>query len=124
MKSFNRSLALGFSTCLLVLTGVCAWGSPLNGLATPMPIIQTPQMPQQAQPAQGQDTSKSTTFTGTVVKQGDQYAVKDASGGMYKLDDATRAQAFEGKTVTVTGRLDADAKLIHVDNIEAAGSGN
>jgi uncharacterized protein YdeI (BOF family) len=63
--------------------------------------------------------SKSTTFTGTVVKNGEQYVLRDSSGGVYKMDDSSRAQSFEGKTVKVTGRLDADTKLIHVDTIEA-----
>ena len=63
--------------------------------------------------------AKSTTFTGTVVKDGEQYVLRDASGVVYKMDDSSRAQSFEGKTVKVTGRLDADTKLIHVDTIEA-----
>jgi hypothetical protein len=34
------------------------------------------------------------------------------------MDDSPRAQSFEGKTVEVTGRLEADTKLIHIDTIE------
>ena len=34
----------------------------------------------------------------------------------------SRAQAFEGKTVKVTGKLDADSKMIHVDSIQALAS--
>jgi hypothetical protein len=39
---------------------------------------------------------------------------------MYKLDDGERAKPFEGNAVKVTGRLDEEAKLIHVENIEEA----
>ena len=53
------------------------------------------------------------------AKDGEQYVLRDASGVVYKMDDSSRAQSFEGKTVKVTGRLDADTKLIHVDTIEA-----
>jgi hypothetical protein len=63
--------------------------------------------------------ARSTTFTGTVMRNGDQYVLRDSSGSVYKLDDASRAQSFEGKTVKVTGRLDADSKIIHVDTIQA-----
>jgi uncharacterized protein YdeI (BOF family) len=69
-----------------------------------------------------QDSSKTATFTGTVVKDGEQYVLRDSSGGVYKLDDTSRAQAFEGKTVKVTGRLDANSKMIHVDSIQALAS--
>jgi hypothetical protein len=91
-----------------------------------MPVIQEPQAPPvQAQPDQSmpnQDSSKTKTFTGTVVKDGDQYVLRDSSGSVYKLDDSSRAQAFEGKTVRVTGRLDANSKMIHVDSIQAIAS--
>jgi hypothetical protein len=35
------------------------------------------------------------------------------------MDDPSKAQPFAGKQVKVTGRLDTDAKLIHVESIEA-----
>jgi len=66
--------------------------------------------------------SKTATFSGTVVKDGEQYVLRDSSGSVYKLDDSSRAQAFEGKTVKVTGRLDANSKMIHVSSIEGASS--
>jgi uncharacterized protein YdeI (BOF family) len=96
-----------------------------------MPVIQEPQTPpsqtppDQATPNQSMpnpDSSKSTTFTGTVVKDGEQYVLRDSSGSVYKLDDSSRAQSFEGKTVKVTGKLDADSKIIHVDTIQALAS--
>jgi uncharacterized protein YdeI (BOF family) len=91
-----------------------------------MPVIQEPQAPpSQTPPDQtmpNQDSSKTTTFTGTIVKDGEQYVLRDSSGSVYKLDDSARAQAFEGKTVKVTGRLDTNSKTIHVDSIEALAS--
>jgi uncharacterized protein YdeI (BOF family) len=91
-----------------------------------MPVVQEPQAPPaQQQPDQAvpnQDSAKATTFTGTIMKNGEQYVLRDSSGSVYKLDDSSRAQSFEGKTVKVTGRLDADSKMIHVDTIEAIAS--
>ena len=119
MKSTKLQILLGVSTCALLLAGAQAWASnTTNNAATRMPVIQEPQNPPAIAPP-APDSSKSTSFTGTIVKDGEQYVLRDSSGGILKLDDSSRAQNFEGKTVKVTGRLDADAKLIHVDAIEA-----
>ena len=56
---------------------------------------------------------------GTVVKNGQKYALRDSSGAVYMLDDTDRAKPFEGKTVKVTGQLDEEAKVIHVESIES-----
>ena len=127
MNSIKIKLLLGTCSCALVLASATAWASSaVTGSATPMPVIQEPQAPPaQAQPDQSmpsQDASKSTTFTGTVLKNGEQYVLRDSSGNVYKLDDSSRAQTFEGKTVKVTGRLDADSKIIHVNSIQALSS--
>ena len=125
MKSMKFHALLGLSSCALLLAGAQAWGRT-NHNATPMPVIQEPQAPpSQTPPDQtmpNQDSSKTTTFTGTIVKDGEQYVLRDSSGSVYKLDDSARAQAFEGKTVKVTGRLDTNSKTIHVDSIEALAS--
>jgi uncharacterized protein YdeI (BOF family) len=121
----RMQLLLGISSCALMLASVQAQGFTMNS-ASPMPVIQEPQAPPaQTSPDQSmpsQDQSKATTFTGTIVKDGENYVLRDSSGGIYKLDDSSRAQAFEGKTVKVTGKLDADSKLIHVDSIQALAS--
>ena len=121
----KMQLLLGISSCALMLASVQAQGFTMNS-ASPMPVIQDPQAPPaQTSPDQtmpSQDQSKATTFTGTIVKDGENYVLRDSSGGIYKLDDSSRAQAFEGKTVKVTGKLDANSKLIHVDSIQALAS--
>ena len=127
MNSMKIKLLLGVCSSSLVLAAVTAGASSTTvSSATPMPVIQEPQaLPVQAQPDQSMpnaDASKSTTFTGTVMKDGEQYVLRDSSGNTYKLDDSSRAQTFEGKTVKVWGRLDADSKTIHVDKIQALAS--
>ena len=122
----RKTLLLSLSACALTVASVQAQGFSMLNSATPMPAVQEPQAPPaQTSPDQttpNQDQSKVTTFTGTIVKDGEQYVLRDSSGGIYKLDDSSRAQAFEGKTVKVTGRLDADSKMIHVDSIQALAS--
>lgn len=120
MKSIKLQILLGASTCALLLASVPAWSSNTNmNAATPTSVIQEPQTtpPALIQPAP--NSSKLATFTGTIVKDGEQYLLRDSSGGTFKLDDSSRAQAFEGKSVKVTGRLDAESKTIHVDSIAA-----
>ena len=116
MRSFKRDLISLTAICALVLAFALAWGgsSGTVGSAT----AQSQPQPQQ-QPGQGQTTAAS-TFTGTVVKNGDQFMLRDSSGQVFGLDDSSKAKPFEGKTVKVTGELDEQAKVIHVENIEPA----
>jgi len=107
MKSIAHSLAVGCVSAMLACT--IAWGLPAAGISSPAHPSQDQQQPAQSQ-----------TFTGTIAKSGDQYVLRDASGTVYKLDDSEKAKAFEGKQVKVTGKLDADSKIIHVDSIEGA----
>ncbi len=123
MNPKKLQVLLGISSCALMTASVPAWGSSvIRNAASPMPVIQEPQTPpSQTQPDQtmpNQDSTKVSTFTGTIMKDGEQYVLRDSSGGVYKLDDSSRAQAFEGKTVRVTGRLDVNSKIIHVDSIQ------
>ncbi len=125
MKSTKIQVLLGISSCALLLASAQAWGATSPNSASPMPVIQEPQSPPSQTPpdqAMPNQDSKTATFTGIVVKDGEQYVLRDSSGSVYKLDDSSRAQAFEGKTVKVTGRLDADSKMIHVDSIQALAS--
>ena len=127
MKLNKMEILLSVASCALLVASAQAQGFVSPNSATPMPVIQEPQTPPSQQNPSDQampnpDSSKTTTFTGTVVKDGEQYVLRDSSGSVYKLDDSSRAQAFEGKTVKVTGRLDPDSKMIHVDSIQALAS--
>jgi uncharacterized protein YdeI (BOF family) len=134
MRSIKRNLFDLSILGVMALVFALAWGSPFSGASSalaqdqaqpqqPQPDQARPQQqPDQSQPQQQPDQTqaKSATFTGTVVKNGDQYALRDSSGAVYTLDDAERAKPFEGKTVKVTGQLDEQAKVIHVESIESA----
>jgi hypothetical protein len=89
------------------------------------PSSQTPSS--QAPPSQTPDTTAppsgssagsatnangSQTFTGTVVKQGDKYMLKDDTGKTYDIDHQTDVAKFEGKRVRVQGTLDPNGKIM------------
>ena len=59
------------------------------------------------------------TFSGTVTKQGDIYILSDkADKANYQLDDSKKVSGFVGKSVKVTGTLDAENLTIHVQDIQ------
>jgi hypothetical protein len=58
--------------------------------------------------------SDSQTFSGTVVKQGDKYMLKDDAGKTYDIDHQTEVAKFDGKRVRVQGTLDPTGKKIMV----------
>ena len=124
MRSIKQDLSVGFGLSVLVFTCALAWGSPFivsgsSSTSSAGPSLSKVQdQPQQTQSQEPQD--KSATFTGTVVLDGAQYLLRDSSGKVFKLDDPERAKPFEGKAVKVTGHLDAEARLIHVEKIESA----
>jgi len=131
MRSLKRNFFDLSVLGALTLAFALVWGSPFVGTspAFAQDQAQPQQQPGQTQPAQpdqtqpqqpqpDQNQAQTATFTGTVVKNGDQFALRDSSGAVYTLDDSQRAKPFEGKTVKVTGQLDEQAKVIHVESIE------
>jgi uncharacterized protein YdeI (BOF family) len=61
------------------------------------------------------------TFTGTIMKTGDQFVFTDESSkSSYQLDDQQSASKFDGKKVKIIGTLDASNNTIRVQSIEAA----
>ena len=80
--------------------------------------------PDQTQPPSSKDNSSaagtdaaggdSQSFSGTVVKSGDKYMLKDDSGKMYDIDHQSDVSKFDGKRVRVKGTLDASGTKILV----------
>lgn len=126
MQSIKRDLYFGLSISALLFVCALAWGSPFVsvGLGSKEVQSQAQAQPQQTQSPQDQpqqtrpQQSESKDFTGTVLKSGSQYVLRDASGQIYKLDDPESAKPYQGKPVKVTGQLDEQAMLIHVQSIE------
>jgi cytoskeletal protein RodZ len=65
-----------------------------------------------ADPGAASTGTDTQTFSGTVVKQGDKYVLKDDSGKMYDIDHQTDVAKFDGKRVRVQGTLDANGKIL------------
>jgi hypothetical protein len=112
MRSIKHELLLGVAISAVVFTGALCWGHPFIGAGAGPAVAQAQDQPQQ-------EHAKSVTLTGTIVRDGEQFLLHESSGGVYKLDDSQRAKEFEGKAVKVTGKVDMEAKLIHVESIEA-----
>jgi hypothetical protein len=96
---------------MFLLTGIRGGALPLHGYGDVVA---------QAQDQPKQEPTRSRVFTGTIIKDGEMFVLRDSAGGVFKLDNSEQAQQFEGKAVKVTGKLDTEAKLIHVESIEAA----
>jgi outer membrane biosynthesis protein TonB len=58
--------------------------------------------------------SDSQSFSGTVVKSGDKYMLKDDAGKTYDIDHQSDVAKFEGKRVRVQGKLDDSGSKILV----------
>jgi len=70
---------------------------------------------------QQQSQAQTKTFTGTVMKSGENFVLSDPnSKTSYMLDDVRKGSQFEGKKVKVTGTVDVANNVIHVETIEEA----
>jgi outer membrane biosynthesis protein TonB len=80
------------------------------------PPSQTPDQTTQPAPNSQAESAQPTgvqNFSGTIVKSGDRYMLKDeASGQTYDIDHQDEVQKYEGKRVKVHGTL--DGKMIHL----------
>jgi hypothetical protein len=116
------------SVTLLRLLGVLALLISLAGI--PLYAQQAGQQPGSQEPAQSQSSmgqqqstqGQSQTFMGKISKSKGDLVLKDDAGTSYKLDNADQAKQWVGKSVKVTGTLDATTNTIHVTNIEAPSS--
>src|ERR1700736_3742640 len=74
-----------------------------------------------AQPAymQQQPNPESKMFSGTILKNGDNFVLSDAANKLSSvLDDAKKASQYEGKKVKVTGTVDKTSNIIHIETIQ------
>jgi lipopolysaccharide export system protein LptA len=111
MKNFLPVLALAV-TCTAGLVALNAQNNPQT----------KPSAPQHAVAAQQQNdmqAQEAKAFNGTIVNEKGKLVLKDTTANVsYQLDNQEKAKQFEGKQVKVTGRLDLETNLIHVQNIE------
>jgi lipopolysaccharide export system protein LptA len=114
MKNFLLRLASAAVICTLSMVALDAQ----TASQAPARDSQQPSASQQQNDPQTQDAK---AFSGTIVKEKGMLVLKDGTANVsYQLDNQEKAKAFEGKQVKVTGKLDMDTNLIHVENIEVA----
>jgi hypothetical protein len=78
----------------------------------------SPDPQQPGAPRPGPQADKAAVFTGTIIRHGSDFVLRDQSGTVYRLDAPSKAERYEGKPVKVTGKLEEAARLIHADTIE------
>jgi hypothetical protein len=76
---------------------------------------------QQSQVSPEASAKASKVFTGTITQDKDGYVLQTGDQ-KYKLDDQSKAKAYEGKHVKVQGSLNRDSNVIRVEKIEEAPS--
>jgi uncharacterized protein YdeI (BOF family) len=115
MKSFLLRLALAFSVMAAGLALTVSSNAQQSGQ-------QQPTAAQQQAPQQNDvQTQEAKPFNGTIMKEKGKLVLKDTAANIsYQLDDQEKAKQFEGKQVKVTGKLDMNTNLIHVETIESA----
>lgn len=80
----------------------------------PPPSSRTPESGAPGSAADSGAAAGTQTFSGTVVKSGDKYVLKDDSGKTYDIDHQDEVKKFEGKRVRVQGTLDPSTNKIMV----------
>ena len=109
--SIKHDLTLALLVSAFVFVCALAWGHPFIGSGSDAAAAGAAVQAQQNQ-------AQSAIFAGTVQRNGEQFFLREESGQIYRLDSARLAQPYEGQSVKVTGKLDTQARLIHVEHIE------
>jgi hypothetical protein len=91
---------------------------PLPAPDTPIP--QPAPQPQQAkEPANSQNQQTPTqSFTGKIVKDGNNYVLKVTNSTAYQLDAESDVKEYENHDVKIVGELDTKSNTIHIVKIE------
>jgi len=110
MKKIFSQIATG----LALVVGIALLASTMWAQDAP-----TQSQPQPGDQAQAQQ-AVARSFAGKIVKQGDQYVLKDMAHKVtYALDGQDDVKQYEGKEVIVNGSLDAASNTIHVQKVQA-----
>jgi uncharacterized protein DUF5818 len=118
--------------CILALLAVLLPNVFAQGSQPAQPVDPTAQAPATPAPATPPTfpTSKAKAqsdrrdvrvYMGTIVKDGHAYILK-SSDEKYLLDSHKKAKNYKGKDVQITGTLDKDKNLIHVEKIKVSPS--
>lgn len=108
MRMIKRELLLCPILTAFVFVCALAWGSPFLSIGSG------------SRAAYAQSQTRAAQVEGTILRSGDQFLLRDASGQLFRLDGTQQVEPFEGKAVTITGQFDQQNKTVHVEQIESA----
>ena len=126
MQVIKYELLMCLAISSIVFTSALAWGTPFTvfgsaAQATAASSRSQQQVPNSSQnPRQMEQWQATATFTGTLAKSGSSYVLHATSGKTYKLEGASNAANYVGRTVTVSGQLNPQTKTVQVSNIQPA----
>jgi|HubBroStandDraft_6_1064221.scaffolds.fasta_scaffold146111_2 hypothetical protein len=86
----------------------------------PLPLVQERQPADQANENLGEERATAGSvknIAGVILKNAGQYYLRTGADEDLLLDDQKTAQNYDGKRVTVTGRVDAQMKRLHIESI-------
>ena len=109
----KRCFSMGFSLPVIFAGGLRRNSSAQHNAR--LPQVPVP-LPLSAPPAEVPPTSN---FSGTVVRDGSRFALREPDGTLFALDSTGRAWPFEGEDVAITGYFNPDSRLLHICAIEA-----
>jgi hypothetical protein len=131
MQNRNRiRTAEGVLTLIVLALAPATWASAKQ--PQPSTLVQDAAQSQQkpdtaqpdpSQPDQSKSKEKAVVVTGTIVKTGSDFVLKDTNGIVYRLDAQDKAAPFENKSVKITGKLEQaqnenQTAMLLVDAIE------
>jgi hypothetical protein len=114
-EMMKRCLSLGFSLPVIVLTGFRNGRATAPAVPLPAPNTSPSAVPAAAAP----EMRPLASFSGTVVRDGSRFALRDADGALFALSSTGRAWPFEGEDVQVSGQLDSTGTVLHILAIHA-----
>ena len=116
-EMITRCLSLGFTLSFMfagarrMQTTPRASSPPPAKEPIPLPVPPASPTIMPERPAQS-------SFSGTVVRHGSRFALREFDGDLYALDSTGLAWPFEGEEVLISGYLNADSGLLHICAIE------
>jgi len=113
----QRCLSLGFTLPVIFASGMRRMNSPAQ-VSGPLPKEPTP-LPIPL-PTLVPERPALSSFSGTVVRHGSRFALREGDGDLYALDSTGLAWPFEGEDVLISGYLNPDSGLLHICAIEEA----
>jgi hypothetical protein len=116
-EMMKRCLSLGFTLSVLFAGGARRVNATTEGNA-PLPKEPTPMPAPSLAPTLVPERPASSSFSGTVVRHGSRFALREFDGDLYALDSVGLAWPFEGEEVLISGYLNPDSGLLHICAIE------